>query len=300
MATLRPAVDGTAIALPAHTDKSRWHFLSTLRRSGLVMIGLGVCIFVVVIAVIAPFIAPADPFEQDFTQRALGPSSQHWFGTDEFGRDILSRVLYGSRVTVVTSTIVVFLATLLGTTLGLVSGYFGGLTDSLIMRVMDVLLAFPGILLAIGVMAILGPGIENVMIALGVAYTPSFARLVRSSVLSLRHQEYIEASRALGVPTPIILARHVLPNVMAPILIQVSIAFVFAIRAEASLSYLGLGTPPPDPSWGNLLQETQKFMIREPILPFFPGLAIAITILGLNLLGDGLRDVLDPRLRGSR
>lgn len=288
------------LVAPTNSPTTRWRVIGIFSRSGLVLVGFAICLLVVLIAIIAPFIAPYDPLAQDFTARALGPNGDHWFGTDEFGRDILSRVLYGSRVTVVTSTIVVLLATVVGTSLGLVSGYFGGRVDNIIMRVMDVLLAFPGILLAIGVMAILGPGLVNVMIALGIAYTPSFARLVRGSVLSVRHLEYIEASRALGVPTVRVLARHVLPNVMAPILIQVSIAFVYAIRAEASLSYLGLGTPPPNPSWGNLLQETQRFMIREPILPFFPGLAIAITILGLNLLGDGLRDVLDPRLRGRR
>lgn len=286
----------------ARTDvpPARWRSILRFTSNPLVAAGLVICTVVVVIAIVAPWLAPYDPFAQDFTQRVNPPSAGHWFGTDEFGRDIFSRVLYGARVTVVTSSAVVLLTVLAGTTLGLISGYVGGFVDSVIMRVMDVLMAFPGILLAIAVMALLGQGIGNLILALGIAYTPAFARVARSAVLSLRHQDFIEAARALGARSPLILVRHVLPNAMAPLLIQMSITFVYAIRAEASLSYLGLGTPPPNPSWGNLLQETQKFMIREPILPFFPGLAIAITILGLNLLGDGLRDVLDPRLRGTR
>jgi peptide/nickel transport system permease protein len=279
---------------------SFWEWTEPYRRNALVMVGLSVAVFVVILAIFAPVIAPADPYSQDLTRRVAGPSSENWFGTDSFGRDLLSRVIYGSQVTVLTSTFVVIISTIAGISIGMVAGYAGGLTDSVLMRLMDVLLAFPGILLAIGIMAVLGQGIVNVMIALGIAYTPLFARIVRGSVLSLRSQEFVEAAKALGLPTWRLLIRHILPNAMAPILIQVSIVFVYAIRAEAALSYLGIGTPPPTPSWGNLLQETQRFVTHEPILPFFPGLAIAFTILGLNLLGDGLRDVLDPRLRGSR
>ena len=261
------------------------------------LIGLTVIVINIVVAILAPVFATHDPLSINLELMAASPSAQNWFGTDEYGRDIYSRVIYGSRISLYISLLSVFVATFIGGIIGAVTGYFGGLVDNLIMRFMDALMAFPAILLAIGILAALGPNLYNVVLALGIVYTPRFARLVRGSVLSLREKEYVEASRALGNGDLFIIFRHILPNCMAPIIVQATACLAYAILAEAALSFLGLGAPPPAPSWGNILSEARNFMMDNPMMTVFPGLAITLAVLGFNLFGDALRDVLDPRLK---
>jgi peptide/nickel transport system permease protein len=226
------------------------------------------------------------------------PSPLHFLGTDDYGRDIFSRVIYGARITVITALFSVAIAATIGTALGVISGYFGKMADSVIMRIMDALMSFPTIILAIGVMALLGPGLSNVILAVGITYIPRFSRLVRGMVLSLKESEYVQAIRVLGGSDIRIMFLHILPNCMSPLIVQSTIYFAYAILAEASLSFIGLGAPPPQPSWGNMLYDSRTHMGDAPWMSIFPGLAIAFTILGINLLGDGLRDVLDPKQKG--
>ena len=261
------------------------------------MIGLAVIAINIVVAILAPLFATHDPLAINIELMAAPPSAENWFGTDEYGRDIYSRVIFGSRISLYISLFSVSVATILGGIIGAAAGYFGGLVDNLIMRVMDALMAFPAILLAIGILAALGPNLYNVVLALGIVYTPRFARLVRGSVLSLREKEYVEASRALGNGDLFIIFRHILPNCTAPIIVQATACLAYAILAEAALSFLGLGAPPPAPSWGNILSEARNFMMDNPMMTVFPGLAITLAVLGFNLFGDALRDVLDPRLK---
>ncbi len=261
------------------------------------MIGLAVIVLNLLVAILAPLFATHDPLAINIDLMAALPSGDHWFGTDEYGRDIYSRVIHGSRISLYISLLSVIFATLAGGVIGAVAGYFSGLVDNLIMRIMDALMAFPAILLAIGILAALGPNLYNVVAALGIVYTPRFARLVRGSVLSLREKEYVEASRALGHGDLFIIFRHILPNCTAPIIVQATASLAYAILAESALSFLGLGAPPPAPSWGNILSEARNFMMDNPMMTVFPGLAITLAVLGFNLFGDALRDVLDPRLK---
>ncbi len=241
-------------------------------------------------------IAPYDPIE--ITPDALAPPSpQHWFGTDDLGRDVFSRVLHGARISPLVGLAAVAISSLTGVAMGLVSGYAGGVVDNLIMRVVDVLLAFPGIVLAIGIVAILGPGLNNAMLAVGIAGVPTFARVVRGSVLVEKEKEYVEAARLLGAPVPRILVLHILPNVMAPVIVLATLGVATAIVAAAALSFVGLGAQLPTPEWGAMLSQGRNYLSNQWWVAVFPGLAIATTVLGVNLLGDGLRDVLDPRLR---
>lgn len=262
----------------------------------LAQIGLLITLAVILSATLAPLIAPYEPTEQNIVDAQLqSPSVAHPMGTDQFGRDIFSRVVYGARISLEVGLIAVSFAILLGVPLGLVSGYYKGYVDETIMRTMDVLFAFPAILLAIAVMAVLGQSLVNVMIAIGVVYTPIFARVTRSGVLSVREEEYVTAARAVGDTDGNIIRKDVLPNVIAPIIVQATISLAFAILAESALSFLGLGTPPPTPSWGRMLSESRNFMQSAPWTVLFPGLAIMVTILGFNFLGDALRDTLDPK-----
>ncbi len=259
--------------------------------SGLVLFGI-----ILLAAVLAPWIAGSDPNHLVMRQRFQPPSSEHWFGTDNFGRSLWSRVIWGAQLSMLMGASVVVLNAVFGTLIGALAGYFRAL-DNVLMRVNDALMAFPAILLAIGVTAVLGPSTANVVIALAIVYIPRTARIVRASVIVLREMEYVQAVVAAGGGHWRILRRHILPNAMAPLIVQLSFLFAYTVLSEATLSFLGLGAVPPTPTWGNIMAEGRQYMIDAPWIIGIPGLALAITVLGLNLLGDGLRDVLDPRLR---
>jgi len=268
-----------------------------LIRHKLAMFGAFVLLTVTVMALFGPLIAPYDPNGMDFAARFASPSFQHWMGTDDFGRDIFSRVIYGSRVSLQVGVVAVGVATLIGTTLGLIAGYSNRIVDEIIMRAMDILYAFPAILLAIAILAALGRGVGNAMIAIGLVYIPIFARISRGAVLGIRNEEFILAAKALGAGDIRIMLTHILPNVLSPIIVEITLSFAFAILAEAALSFFGLGTQPPDPSWGRMLSEGRDFFRQSGWLGVFPGMAIFFTVMGFNFLGDGLRDALDPQLR---
>jgi peptide/nickel transport system permease protein len=268
-----------------------------LLRDRAAMAGLAVIVILIAIALVAPAITPYPPNDQSFRIKLRAPSAAHLLGTDEFGRDILRRVLVGTRVALGVGIVPVVVALIIGVGLGLIAGYYGRGVDQVVMRVIDILLAFPWLLLAIGIMAILGPGIENVVIAVAIVYIPAFARIVRGSVLSIKEKEYVEAARAIGQPDRQIIVRHVLANAWAPIIVLATLSIGQAIIYAAGLSFIGLGTQPPDADWGVMLASGREYLRDAPWLGFFPGLAILITVLAFNLFGDGLRDALDPRLR---
>jgi peptide/nickel transport system permease protein len=248
-------------------------------------------------ATLAPALAPADPLQMEAHALLAAPGGGHPFGTDQFGRDVLSRLLYGARTSLGIAFASVALALAGGGAAGILGGYYGGLVDSIVMRVMDVIFAFPAVLLAIAIMAIAGTAVGTIIAAIGLVYTPQFARVSRAGVLQTRGLEYIEAARAVGAGARRILGRHILPNISAPLIVQTSLSLSLAILTESALSFLGLGTQPPTPSWGNMLADSRRFMALAPWTAIFPGVAIALIVLGFNLLGDGLRDLLDPRLR---
>jgi peptide/nickel transport system permease protein len=268
-----------------------------LTRSTSALIGGILVVIVLAVTFGAPWLTSQNPDTMDMSQRLLPPSGSHLMGTDNFGRDLWSRMAYGARNSLATALMVVAISAVIGVSLGLVSGYYGGVVDLVIMRVVDVFLAFPVILLAIGLAAALGPGARNVGLALGAVYWTQYARIVRSSVLAVREEEYIEAAKALGLGTNRVILRHVLPNVLAPVIVVATLGMGSAIVAESTLSFLGLGAQPPTPTWGWTLAFGMKFIYQAPHMSVYPGLAIMISVLGFNLLGDGLRDLLDPRLR---
>jgi peptide/nickel transport system permease protein len=265
------------------------------RRSAVV--GAALVIANVLVALAATPLAGVDPQALDVKARLAKPTAQHWFGTDHVGRDAWSRVIHGARLSMIVGASVVGLSFVGGVLFGVLGGYFRGL-DNVLMRVMDGLMAFPGIILAIAMMASLGPSVLNVIVALGVVYIPRVARIVRGSVLVIRETPYVEAARALGIGDTRIIARHVLPNCVSPVIVQGTFIFAAAVLGEAALSFLGVGVPPQIPSWGNVLAEGRSYLQQAPWLTLFPGAAIMASILGLNLFGDGLRDLLDPKLRG--
>lgn len=271
--------------------------LSRLRRSRNVVIGATILGIIVVMCLAAPLITPFDPIEISPRDRLQPPSAEHLFGTDDFGRDIFTRVLYGGRLSLLVGIISVTLACSVGTLLGIIAGFFGGIWDVVIMRAMDVMLAFPGILLALAIVAVLGKSLPNVMIAVGISTIPVFTRIVRGSTLSVKQYDYIAAARALGGSSRRIMWRHILPNVVTPIIVVATNGIAGAIISGAALSFLGLGAQPPTPEWGIMLSEGRTYLRAAAWVTTFPGLAIMITVLSINLLGDGLRDVLDPRLR---
>jgi len=260
-------------------------------------IGLALVLIYVTVALFAGVLAPYSPIEQHAKDRLQEPNPNYLLGTDEFGRDILSRLMHGATNSLRIALMSVTLACLLGATLGMTSGYIGGVFDNAMMRVMDLFFAFPAILLALTIVAALGPGAFNTILAISVVYTPIFARVARGPVLSLKNMEFVQAAQAIGTRHPRILLRHVLPNALAPIIVQITLALSWAMLTEAGLSFLGLGTIPPAPSWGSMLSESRKMMEIAPWMAVFPGLAIMLGVLGFNMLGDGLRDALDPRLR---
>ena len=266
-----------------------------LRKQRLAMIGGGILFLLLFVALCAPVLAPHDPMEQNLYARLQPPSLEHPLGTDDFGRDILSRMIYGSRISLRIGGASITAALLVGTLLGLWAGYWGGWADTLIMRCMDLLLAFPSILLAIAIVAVAGPGIDNAIMAVSVVLIPQFARLVRSSVLTVRETAYVEAARALGAGQMRILFVGILPNCMAPIIVQTTLGLGTAILDAAGLSFLGLGAQPPMPEWGAMLAGGRELLFEAPWVMTFPGLAIFIVVLAINLFGDGLRDALDPK-----
>jgi peptide/nickel transport system permease protein len=271
--------------------------LAFWRNNKMATIGLIIVLTVIVVAILAPVIAPHDPYERNMANRIASPSLQHPFGTDSIGRDSLSRIMYGARISLMVGFISVGIATIIGVPLGLLAGYSGGRPDSFIMRIMDTLITFPDIVLAIAILAILGPSIFNAMIAIGIVYIPIFARTARAPTMGETNREYVEAARALGAGVWRIVFRHVAPNILSVVIVRITVSFSYAILAEAALSFLGLSASPPTPTWGRMLNEGRGFMELAPYVAIFPGLAIAITVLGFNLLGDGLRDLFDPRQR---
>lgn len=278
-------------------DQRMLGFVRRLARHPAGLIGLGIMSLVILLAILAPIVTPVDPYSMSRIDSLQGPTRSHPMGTDELGRDLFSRIVYGARTSLMVAASAVVIATLIGTPVGILAGYFEGWVDSFSMRVMDVVFAFPALLLALAITAFLGPNLRNATLALGIVYAPGFARIVRGPVLSAKHQEYVEASRVSGAGASRILIRHILPNVISPLIVSATVTFSFALLAEAALSYLGLGAQPPEPSWGAMLSGGRRFMETVPSLAIFPGLAIMVTVLGSNLLGDALRDVLDPRLR---
>jgi peptide/nickel transport system permease protein len=259
------------------------------------MTGLGVVVFFILLAALAPLVSPYDPLATNWATVRKPPSAAHLFGTDEIGRDVLARIVWGSRASLLAGLVSVMLALAAGVPLGLVSGYAGGALDATVMRFIDAMLAIPFLILAIALAAFLGPSLTNAMIAIGITQTPIFARLTRGQVLQVKHEDYIEAARAVGNPQVRIVLRHILPNIVPPLLVQATLATAAAIIAEASLSFLGLGQQPPNPSWGSMLNTAKNFMAQAPWMAIWPGLAISTLVLSLNLFGDGLRDALDPR-----
>jgi peptide/nickel transport system permease protein len=279
---------------PARRQRPGWLALLTRRKTTLV--GAVLMALMLLVGVLAPVIA-GDPGHMDVAGRLTAPGRAHWLGTDDVGRDVWSRIVYGARLSLLVGAAVVVFSFAVGVVCGLVAGYYRRL-DNLVMRVMDGLMAFPAIVLAIALMAALGASVVNVIVAIGVVYSPRVARVVRGSVLVIRETSYVEAARALGASDLVLIARHVLPNCLSPVIVQASFVFAAAVLTEAALSFLGVGVPPYVPSWGVILAEGRLYIQQAPWLVLYPGLAIMLTILGLNLFGDGLRDLLDPKIRG--
>jgi len=294
-------------AIPSQASGTLWSFrlangvarftagFKVIARNRLALVGLGLIIVGIFCALFAPFLVTHDPYEINIAERLQSPSFAHWLGTDFMGRDTYTRMIFGARTAFQVAIGAVVLGAMFGIPIGLLSGYFGRWVDMAFMRVMDSILAFPGRLLAIALVASLGGGLFSLYVAIGVNSIPSYARIVRGAVLSQKEREYVEAARMTGEADTFIMFRHILPNCMAPILVRLSLDFANAILTESSLSFLGLGFPPPTPSWGLMLKEVSPFLELQPWAAFFPGLTISLMILGFNLLGDGMRDVFDPR-----
>jgi peptide/nickel transport system permease protein len=285
-----------AVAIDTGADERPWRrALRRLVRRRAAIAGLAVVLFFIVLALLAPLLSPYDPLATNWAVVRKAPSALHLFGTDEIGRDVLARIIWGARASLLAGLVSVSLALAVGVPIGLLSGYVGGFVDGVLMRMIDAMLSIPFLILAIALAAFLGPSLTNAMIAIGVSQTPIFARLTRGQVLAVKHEDYIEAARALGNPHRRIVLRHIFPNIVPPLLVQATLAAAAAIIAEASLSFLGLGQQPPDPSWGSMLNTAKNFISQAPWMAVWPGLAIFTLVLSLNLFGDGLRDALDPR-----
>jgi peptide/nickel transport system permease protein len=294
MAVVTAGIDVGDVAGDERPLARAWRRLKQ-RKSA--MLGLVVICILIFLAIFAPLIAPFDPAQQSWTAVRKAPSWAHWFGTDESGRDLLSRVVYGARASLLAGVVSVTIALTAGVPIGLLAGYTGGWTDAVISRITDAMLACPNLILAIALAAFLGPSLTNAMIAIGITATPVFVRLTRGQVLAVKVEDYVEAARAVGNPGWRIAVRHILPNILPALLVQATLAIAAAIIAEASLSFLGLGQQPPAPSWGSMLNTAQRFLTNAPWMAVWPGLAIFLSVLSFNLLGDGLRDALDPKER---
>ncbi|MBM6595133.1 ABC transporter permease [Microvirga pudoricolor] len=272
-------------------------FVQAFRTNATAAVGAVLFMIIVVLAVAAPWIAPYDPISQDMIVRMEGPSMAHWLGTDYFGRDTLSRLLYGARYSLVIGLLSIVIAVAVGTVIGLTAGYFGGRLDIVIMQVMDVVLAFPALILGLILVAMLGPTMMNIVFAIAFTAIPPFARIARAPVIALREREFVQAGKALGFSNLRIMFRHLLPNILPDILVMASLWMATAVRTEASLAFIGLGIAPPTPTWGGMVREGFENILDNPSLAIFPSLAVLILVLALNLLGDGLRDAIDPKLR---
>ncbi len=275
----------------------RFMLVQRMRKNKFVVAGGTVVLLIFLAALLAPVLAPYSPYEQHNTDQLLSPNSTYLLGTDDYGRDMLSRVLFGARISIQVAVISVSIGLGVGGFLGLIASYYGGWWDLVIMRVADILFAFPAILLAISVLALLGPSLANVMVAIGIIFIPIFTRVVRAAGMVLIHEEYVESSRASGAGDMRIMFRHILPNALPPIMVQTTLAISYAILSEAALSFLGLGAQPPEPSWGTMLNTGRGFMSFAPWTGIVPGVAIFLAVLSFNVLGDGLRDVMDPRMK---
>jgi peptide/nickel transport system permease protein len=267
------------------------------RRYGLLLIGALMASWVLASAVFADLVAPYSPYALDVTIMLQGPSGAHWLGTDELGRDVLSRTIHAAKISIQVAVVAVSVGLIGGTIIGIIAAYFGGLVDMVLMRIMEVLFSFPAILLAVILMASLGTSIFNAMIAIGIIFIPGFSRLARAATHGVLRQQYVEAARTIGMSDGRILVREILPNVVTPLLVEAAVAFAYAVLLESALSFLGLGAQPPEPSWGNMLNTGRGFMEQAPWLSIVPGMAMFLCVLGFNLLGDGLRDFFDPHLR---
>ena len=284
-------------ASPIALVSQRQRAWRTFSRNKSALVGLVLIILIVLVAIFAPLIAPHDPIAQSTINRLKDPSGSYLLGRDDYGRDVLSRIIYGTRVALLVGVLSVLLGGALGTTIGIVAGYFGGKIETILMRIVDVLLSFPDLITGLLVMAVLGSGQTKLIIAIGLTIAPRFARIAYGPTLMLKEKEFVEAARALGQRSRIILTRHILPNVGGELLVLGSLWTASAIRLEASLSFIGLGVPPPTPTWGQMIRDGTRYLADFPILSLAPGVALLITVFAFNLVGDGLRDVLDPRSR---
>lgn len=292
-----PQADSLSIG-PAYTARSPWKMIVLrFKKNRRAMAGLWMVLVFLIVAIFAPWIAPHDPYAQNMQVMLQSPSLDHLFGTDEFGRDIFSRIIYGAQISLMIGIVGVLISIVFGVALGTVSGYFGGIVDSVVMRVMDIFMAFPSFLLALAIVSVLGPGMVNVMIAIGIFSVPTFARLSRSAVISAKNKEYIEAARAMGGTHLFIIWKHILPNSIAPIIVLSTMRIATAILTAAGLSFLGMGAQPPTPEWGAMLSTGREYLRTAPHVSTIPGLAIMFMVLAFNMLGDGLRDALDPKMK---
>jgi peptide/nickel transport system permease protein len=278
----------------------RRQITGALKRQPLAAVGLALLLLFVVCAVFAPWLAPQDPAQLDLRGRLMGPSAAHWFGTDELGRDILSRTLFGARISLIVAISVVGLSLAVGLVAGGLAGFYGGLTDTVVnIYVTNAFMALPGILLAIAFVAFMGPGLGNVILALAISGWVGYARLVRAQVMAVKEKEFVEAARALGASDLRLMGRHILPNILQPLIVQAAVGMAGAVLAEATLSFLGLGVPPPAASWGSMLNDARSHLFDSPHLVFFPAMAVMLCVLAFNFIGDALRDWMDPRTRMS-
>lgn len=292
--TSLPVQDEQVVTKKRSQLKEVWR---RFRRNKQAMIGLAMLLLLIFAAVFANVIAPYDPVEQNLLIRLQGPSAAHWFGTDELGRDIFSRILYGARISLTVGLIAVSISCVAGCALGAIAGYYGGILDTVIMRISDIMMAIPSILLNISIVAALGTGLQNVMIAIGISSVPAYCRIMRASLLSLKNQEFVDASRVAGSTDFYIIMHHIIPNSLAPLIVQATLKIGGAILSCASMSFIGLGIVPPTPEWGAMLSTGRDFLRDTPHLTAFPGLAIMFAVFSMNLIGDGLRDALDPKLK---
>lgn len=289
----------TTAPITTPTRSALGRSLRPILRNPVTLAGALVVLLFVLMAVFAPYLAPHGYTQVDLANRLANPTSSNWFGTDQFGRDLLSRLVMGSRVSLIVGVVATMVAALVGILLGSLAAWQGGLVDGLVMRVMDIVLAFPAIVVAVALAAVFGAGLDKVILIISVTRIPQFARIARSAVLTIREADYVAAAKALGQRHSLVLMRHVLPNCLAPLIVYASFSIATAINTEAALSFLGLGIQPPEASWGTMLSDARNYMLLSPWMAVFPGIAITVTVSAFNLLGDGLRDLADPRLRGT-